>query len=179
MDEREEKRQSLYGFDVREVDKRRSPKPYSPDIKQLWQRSHEILGLSLQGFNNVDIAKTLNISKVCVSQTLNSELGQKKMADLRDKRDGGYVDVAKKIAELSEKALKTYEEIFDSDTISQNLKKATADTVLMDLGGHRSPTKIDNRSVNVTASLEEIEEFKRIGHKAAEEAGYLIEIDGE
>jgi ABC-type Fe3+-hydroxamate transport system substrate-binding protein len=111
---------------------------------------------------------------------VNSELGQKKIAEMREKRDEGYVDVSKKIAELSEKALAVYEEIFDSDTVSYNLKKSTSDTVLMDLGGHRAPTKIDSRSVSVNTSMEELEEFKQAGLRAAKESGFLIELpEGE
>ena len=177
--DRIERRKNLYGFEVRELDQRRSTTRYAPEIKQLWQRSHEILGLALQGYTNVQIAEALNITPTCVTTTVNSELGEKKLADMRKERDGGFIDVSRKIKELSEKALKTYEEIFDSDTISYNLKKATSDTVLMDLGGHRAPTKIDSRSVSLTASIDELEEFKRLGYQAAKEAGFLIDLPEE
>ncbi|MBU2395666.1 MAG: hypothetical protein KKH70_20220, partial [Gammaproteobacteria bacterium] len=55
-------REGLYGFDFREVDLRRvaegeEKKTYN--IKQLWQRSHEIINLAAQGFKNVDIAEIL------------------------------------------------------------------------------------------------------------------------
>lgn len=174
-----EKLKNLYGFETRAPDKRLTNKRSRPDIKRLWQRSHEIIGLALQGYNNRDIAKTLNITDQTVSLTLNSELGMEKLSELRKERDGEFIDVSKKIAALGEKALEMYEEIFNSDTISYNLKKATADTVLMDLGGHRAPTKIDNRNLNLTASVQEIEEFKKLGLKAAKEAGFLIEVPGE
>lgn len=179
MNDRENKRVSLYGFETIGVDRRRVEKKSIPDIKHLWQKNHEILGLCLQGFSTKDIAETLNICRTTVSNTLNSELGQKKLSEMRKERDGEFIDVSKKIAELSEKALEMYEQIFDSTTISHNLKKSTADTVLMDLGGHRAPTKIDSRHITTTATLEEIEEFKRLGHIAAKEAGYLIEIKEE
>ena len=171
-------KKSLYGFEMNGVDARRKPWPEKKNynIKMLWQKSHEILGLALSGMSQNDISNELGITKDCVSKTVNSELGQKKLAAMREERDGDFINVSKRIAELAEKAVETYEEIFDSDTISYNLKKATADTVLMDIGGHRAATKIDSRNVSLTASVEELEEFKRLGHKAAKEAGFLIEL---
>ena len=172
-------RNSLYGFEMRETDNRRSDRSHSYDIKQLWQRSHEIIALALQGFKQSEIAGILNISPVTISNTLNSELGIKKLSEMREKRDEGVVNVSKKVAELSAKALKVYEEIFDDKVAPLSLKKSTADTILMDLGGHRAPTKIDTRSISTMASLEEIEEFKRRGIAAARESGMLIEVADE
>ena len=172
-------RESLYGFEMREPDERRSDRAGSYDIKQLWQRSHEIIDLALQGFKQSQIAEILMISPVTVSNTLNSELGIKKLSEMRERRDEGVINVSKKIAELSEKALKVYEDIFDKPDISFHLKKSAADTVLMDIGGHRAPTKIDTRSIQTTASLEEIEEFKRRGIAAVRASGMLVELEHE
>jgi len=182
MEEEPKRLKNLYGFEVREPDKRRnldgSRKIH--DCKMLWQRQHEILGLALGGMSNKDIAAQLGITPVTVSHAVNGELGMKKLSQMRKERDGEFIDVAKKVEELSEKALKIYEEIFDSETISYELKKKTADTVTMDLGGHRAPTVIDSRSVEVTATMDELDEFKRLGHKAAKDAGFLIELpEGE
>jgi len=172
---------SLYGFDMRSIDKRRTAPgtPKSYDIKMLWQKNHEILGLSLSGMSNVDIADRIGLTPRAISATVNSELGQKKLSEMREERDGQYIDIGKRVAELGAKAMNVYEEIFDSDTISYNLKKKTSDTVLMDLGGHRAPTKLESRSVELTATLDEIEEFKRLGCAAAKEAGLLVELPEE
>ena len=83
-------REGLYGFDYREVDLRRvadreEKKTYN--IKALWQRSHEIINLAAQGYKNTDIAEILGVTPACVSLTLNSELGQKKLSDIRQDRD--------------------------------------------------------------------------------------------
>jgi len=166
----------LYGFDMTSPDKRRRDEPRKFDIKMLWQRNHEILGMFLSGMPMNDIATKLNITPASVSNTVNSQLGEQKLAEMRKERDSEYIDVGKKVAELAEKALSVYEDILNNDTVSYNLKKATADTLLMDLGGHRAPIKIDSRSVSLSASMEELEEFKRLGHAAAKEAGFLIDI---
>jgi len=170
---------SLYGFEMLEPDLRRLEGERPHDIKQLWQRSHEILSLVLQGYDHKVIAKVLDVCETTVSNTVNSTLGREKLSKMRKERDGEIIEVSKEIARLSEKALKIYEEIFDSETISYNLKKDTADTVLMDLGGHRSPTKLDTRSFHMSATLEEIEEFKKRGIAAARAAGMVVEIKNE
>ena len=168
---------SLYGFEMREPDLRRTDGERSHDIKQLWQRSHEILALVLQGHSHRTIAETLSISEGTVSNTVNCTLGRQKLSEMRQKRDDKYIDVSKEVSRLSEKAIKVYEEIFDSETISYSLKKATADTVTMDLGGHRAPTKIDTKSLHMVASVSEIEEFKKRGIAAAREAGMLVTVE--
>ena len=170
----------LYGFEVRVPDKRRVPVgTRSWNIKQLWQRSHEIIRLSLTGMKNVEIAKVLNITPATVSATLNSELGREKISGMRKELDDNTINVSLEVSRLAEKAIATYDEIFDSDTVSINLKKDTADTVLMDLGGHRAPTKIDSRQFSMTATLDEIEEFKERGIEAARELGMIVEVPNE
>lgn len=170
-------RNSLYGFEIRTADKRRTKGRNSYEIKQLWQRSHEIIALALQGMKQKEIARILNIHPLTVSSTLNSELGEKKLSGMRKERDEDIIKVSEEVARLSKKAVRMYDEIFDSDTISYNLKKATSDTVLMDLGGHRAPTKIDSRSLHLIASAEEIEEFKQRGIEAARKAGLIVDAN--
>ena len=171
--------ETLYGFEMREPDLRRTNREGTHDIKQLWQRSHEILGLLLQGYKQVEIAEMLNVHPVTVSNVANSKLGKEKLSKMRSERDEEFIEVSKEVSRLAEKAIKVYEEIFDNDTVSFNLKKETADTVLMDLGGHRAPTKVDTRSFSMTASMEEINEFKKRGLEAAKAAGMLVEVPGE
>ena len=176
--ERLKARTSLYGFEMTEPDLRFTNRDSSSsyNIKSLWQRNHEIIGLKLQGHSNKDIALMLDVTPQTVSNTLNSEMGIEKISKMREKRDEEYIDVSKRTSELLEKAMKIYEEIFDSPTVSYNLKKAAADTVVMDIGGHRAPTKVQTQNIQTTATLEEIESFKQRGKMAAKEAGFLIEI---
>jgi len=176
-------RNGLYGFDFRDVDLRRAEegerKTYN--IKSLWQRSHEIINLAARGYKQTDIAEILNISEACVSMTLNSELGQKKLADIRNVRDEDAKKTSEKIRILTAKAIETYHEIFDNEDGQATLKdrKDVADTVLLELSGLRAPTKIQSSSVTTILTAEEIENFKRRGLKAAKEAGEVIDITQE
>lgn len=175
-------RDGLYGFEFRDIDKRRTPsdqprKRY--EIKQLWQRSHEIINLAAQGWKSVDIAEILGITPATVSSTLNSELGELKLSEIRQSRDEEAKKTAEKIRVLTAKAIQTYHEIFDNESGEATLKdrKDVADTVLLELSGLRVPTKTQTQSISTVLTASEIESFKNRGKKAAEEMGIVIDID--
>jgi len=174
-------RNGLYGFEYRDIDLRRveqeEKKTYN--IKQLWQRSHEIINLAAQGYKYTDIAEILGITPACVSLTLNSELGQKKLSDIRQDRDADARKTSEKIRILTAKAIQTYHEIFDNEDGQATLRdrKDVADTVLLELSGLRAPTKIQSSSVTTILTAEEIENFKNRGIKAAKETGIVIDVE--
>lgn len=167
----------LYGFEYKEPDKRMKPieERERYEIKRLWQRNHEIVNLAARGFKNVEIAEILNITPATVSATLNSELGMRKLSELREARDDEAKKVTEKIRILTNKALQIYHEIFDDESGECTLKdkKAAADTVLLELSGLRVPTKIQSQSVHTVLTRDEIEELKRRGIEAARESGLL------
>jgi predicted transcriptional regulator len=177
-------RNGLYGFEFRDVDLRRTAegeerKQYN--IKALWQRSHEIINLAARGFKQCDIAEILNVSEACVSMTLNSDLGQKKLAEIRNIRDEDAKKTSEKIRILTAKAIDTYHEIFDNVNGEATIKdrKDVADTVLLELSGLRAPTKIQGSSITAVLTAEEIENFKNRGLKAAKETGITIDVTPE
>jgi DNA-binding CsgD family transcriptional regulator len=172
-------RTSLYGFDFREPDLRRSEDRKTYDIKSLWQRSHEIVALAVRGLKQTEIAEILEITPQTVSNTLNSELGKQKLAVMRRGRDEEALKVSERIEYLTQKALDVYEKIFENKDGAAPIKlqKETADTVALDLSGYRAPTKI--QSFHATATLEEIEEFKKRGIQAQREAGMIVEVPDE
>ena len=168
----------LYGFEGRENDGRRVPaeERKTPNIKQLWQRSHEIINLAAQGFKQTDIAEILCIHPQTVSNTLNSELGQLKLSEIRWERDGEAKKASEKIRVLTNKALDTYHQIFDDESGECTLrdKKNVADTVLLELSGLRVPTKIQSHAIHTVLTPEEIEEFKKRGIQAARDSGLVV-----
>jgi predicted transcriptional regulator len=172
------RRKGLYGFEFLDTDNRRANegerKTY--EIKQLWQRNHEIINLSARGFKNVEIAEILGITPTCVSQTLNSELGERKLSEIRLERDEDAKKTVEKIRVLTSKALQVYHDIFDSDESTMSAKKDVADTVVLELSGLRAPTRVQSVSAQYTLTKEELEDFKRRGAEAAKEAGIVIDI---
>ena len=174
-------RNNLYGFEFREPDKRRKPaserKTY--DIKQLWQRNHEIVNLAARGFKGTEIAEILNIHPQTVSNTLGSELGQHKLSDIRLERDDEAKEISKKIKSLTDKALETYNNIFDDKSGELGLKDKGhfATSFLNEMSGLRAPTRIQSQSIHTTLTAEELAEFKRRGIEAARASGLIVDVE--
>jgi len=170
-----------YGFKVREPDNRRSENPNgrTVDIKRLWSRQHEIINLDSLGYKGTEIAKMLGVTTMTVSNALNSTLGTEEKSNVRKTRDEEFGELRDEVMDLTKKALVVYNEILDSETEAMTLKKATADTVALDLAGMRAPTRIDSRTVHATATLEEIEGFKQRGIEAAKQMGQIVVVEGE
>jgi len=169
---------TLYGFETRDVDKRRAlpgeRKTY--EIKQLWQRNHEILRMALIGMKAPHIADVLGIHPKTVSNTINSELGRNKLSLMRQERDDSIVDVAKDVAKMYPECMKVYNDILNGDCKSK-LMKETADTLIMDIGGNRAPQKIQSETLHLTPT--DIEEFKKRGLAAAKASGMVVDVEPE
>lgn len=176
-------RGGLYGFDFLEHDGRRIGEGDRKvhEIKQLWQRSHEIINLAARGFKNVEIAEILNVDPQTVSNTLNSQLGQLKLSDIRLERDEEAKKVSEKIRVLTNKALGVYHELFDNEDEQVSLKEKGqfAGDFLKEISGLKAPTKIQSHSIHTTLTKEELEEFKARGIKAARESGLIVDIETE
>jgi len=170
-------RRSLYGFEMRDYDYRRNDEGRKThEIKQVWQRNHEILRLALLGHKHVDIANMLSISAQTVSNTLNSQLGMEKLSRMRAERDAGSIQVAEEVKKLFPRALEIYEKILydDSGETPIELQFKAANTVLMDLGGHKAPTKIQGQFVHGHLTAEDLDQLKQRGKEAARARGFLV-----
>ena len=176
-------KETLYGFEFREFDERRvdpeERKTY--EIKRLWQLSHEIINLAAKGYKGVDIADILHIHPQTVSNTLNSELGKKKLAELREVRDADTKKDIEKINALKDKAINLYHEIFDDESGKVSLmdKKKVADTVLMEFSGLRKPTVIKADSTHTVITRTELAEIKQRALAEASQAGIVIDVTPE
>jgi len=144
------------------------------DPKQLWQSSHEILSLLLLGHKEVDVARLVGVTPQTVSNIANSTLGMAKLSAMRQDRDKQTIDVSKRAAELYEKAMIAYEKILDGS--DDKLKKETADTIIMDIGGYRSPTKIQGQFQGQVVHDHVISDLVSRGREAARANGMLVEV---
>ena len=161
-------------------DNRRVPRSerVSHDIRNLWDRQHEILNRKLLGQSNVSIARELGVTPTTVSLTTNSTLGQARLRDMRFERNSAFTDAAKIIHErLLPKALGVYEEILDSDEIPTSIRKDTAKDVIASFAGMAAPQRIESLSVQITSN--ELEEFKRRGREAARSLGIVVEHNAQ
>ena len=168
---------SLYG--ARLPDARRSysgRKTYN--IKQLWEKNHEIINLAVLGLKSPQIAEIVGVTEATVSNTVNSDLGKEKLHLMRASRDADTLDAAKKIQELTAKALLLYEQILDSegeDSAPLGMKVNVSKHVVNDLSGLKVPTRMEGRLMHAHLSLEDIEELKRRGREAASACGMMEE----
>jgi predicted transcriptional regulator len=123
-----------------------------------------------------EIATILNITPQTVSNTVNSSLGQQKLAEMRDKRDEVVIkyDPLAEVKKLLPTAINIYKEIMESASASLSIKKSTADTIVKDICGYEAPKKIDGRfvSANITPYLDEL---KQRGREAARQCGMLYD----
>ena len=141
------------------------------DPVELAQRHHEILNLSLLGLKNVDIAAQLNVTPQSVTQIVNSSLGQEKLRMMRMSRDAEAFDVRKELDKLLPQAVEVYQHILSKDSeASLGLKKKTADTLILDVAGHRAPTKFQGAVVHLDSAM--LDELKKRGR----EAGIVIDV---
>lgn len=175
-----QRRDNLYGFEFREPDERRVPseerKTY--DIKQLWQRNHEIINLVARGIDHNDVAEILGVTPATVSNTVNSELGKRKLSEIRLSRDEEAKKTTRKIREITNKALDTYNKLFDQgNDLSTKDKGNFALEFLKEMSGYRAPTKVQAHHVHTPLTAEELAEFKQRGIKAARESGLIIDLE--
>lgn len=176
-------RNGLYGFEFRDTDKRRQPKELRKtyDVKSLWQRNHEIVNLAARGFKQIEIAEILNIHPQTVSNTLNSELGEHKLSEIRLERDQEAKVVSEKIRNITNKALKVYNDIFDNEDEQVSLKDKGhfAEGFLKEMSGLRAPTQVHSVNASYALTPEELKAFNKRGIEAAKGAGIIIDIKPE
>ncbi len=170
--------ETLYGFRIKRDGRRAPPgerKTYN--IQKLWQHSHEILNMLLLGWKPKDIARHLGVSEQTVSNTKNSELGQRKLAIMRQSRDADTLDAKTRIDNMIPDALKVYENILRREDFGKDapiaLMKGTADTVTKDLAGMEAPKVIHGKHLHLTG--EDIKHINRRGKQLAIEEGVLTE----
>ncbi len=175
-------RNDLYGYDSREEDRRRvsSHEDKSTyDIRNFWQRHHEIVNLASRGFKQTEIAEILGITPQTVSNTLNSTLGEQKLSEVRKERDEDAIITRERIRVLKDQALKVYQDLFDNVDGSASIRERlhAADVVTLELAGMKAPTKIQSSSVTLTG--EELLALKERGLKALKDSGFTVNIESE
>lgn len=171
---------SLYGFPIREPNKKVDTTGKRYDIKKLWSRHKEILNLDSLGYTHQEIADMLGLHHKTVENTLKSTLGQQARLDIRNLRDAEFDQMRDKVMELTWMALDVYDETFNQpETSTPKERRAAARDVILEMSGLRAPTQIQTQSTTTVLTAEELAEFKERGVKASRDAGKLIDIPGE
>ncbi len=133
-------------------------------VSEMWQVHHEIAGLILLGWKNVDIAEKLDVSEVMVSNVKNSPVVMDKLSIMRGARDANTIDLAKEIRETAPDALKLLQDIIsgngDGDNASINLRARTSEGML-DRAGYAAPKKLLTENLHGFFTSEDIAELKK------------------
>ncbi len=164
----------------REPDKRRvaSEERKRFEVDKMWELHHEIVRRTVVGQSNVDIARSLGVSEVMVSYTLNSEVCKKKVSAMRAERDAETVDIAKEIREFAIQPLELLKDIIrdKGENNSMSLVAKTSENWL-DRAGYGATKKIEAVIAHLTA--EEIEQIKKDARVDARASGTIIETQAE
>lgn len=103
-------------------------------LKKLREIHHNILRLTAAGMKQVDIARALGVTNMMVNYTINSDLGQQKLAVLRGEADNSTIDLVSEMKEISPLALAVLEEIMLSPGAKDSDKINAAEKVLNGAG---------------------------------------------
>jgi len=123
----------------------------------------EIIRLAVLGFKYTEIDNRVGRDKQTVSNVVNSQLVQERLAVLRAGRDESAVDIRKKIESLAPKAIALLEDVLDGET-STELKagdQIRAAVDLLDRAGFKPPQEIHVKKGVVIAHLDTIKKRAR------------------
>ena len=159
-------------------DKRRTPPGEKScyQIKQLWERQHEILRRVLLGQKQVDIARDMRISPVTVSNTLNSELAQEKLTVMMAERDASTIDLSRQIKEIAPKALEIIKDALNSNTLLGAKDRVKVAQDMLDRAGY-SPVQLSmSANMNVHLTRDDLSELKARAVQAARRSGVMKDV---
>lgn len=152
------------------MDRRRNPNKKSFAVTEMWNTHREIARLAATGMKGADIARTLNVTPVMVSYTLNSPIVKRQLDQMHAARDMDAVDVSKRIHEIAPRALERLEELLESETESIAFRAATD---VLDRAGHAAVKTLRTESLAVHLNKEDLDEIK----ERAKSIGLCIDVD--
>ena len=141
-------------------------------LQKLRGHHHLILHLAARGMSGKDIAIQLGVTEVTVSYTLNSELGQQKLAAIMGELDAGSIDVIQEFTTLAPVAVEVIEEVM-LDGTAKHADRLNAASKILDGAGYTRRQTVEVNVHHVTD--EEIKEAKIEARKRGRLADSTIE----
>lgn len=140
------------------------------DIKQMWERHHQIARLLVLGWSNKQVASHLSITPQTVSNARNNPEVKRQIDLLSARADNSVVDVSKRIQDLAPRALGVMEEVMDDAEFST---KRLAAKDILEMAGYKAVSRLTIATARLSA--EDIEDIKA----RAAAMGYLRREDAE
>lgn len=157
-------------------DRRRTASPRAYEPKTLNARHHEILRLSLLGYSNKEIAGRLDCTPATVSNVLNSGLGREHSALLRAEADYNALETAKRIREISPKAIELVERLITDDDTPAAVRLRAAQDVL-DRAGFAPVKNVNVKSTSVTLTGADLDALKETALQRARMNGLVVDVE--
>lgn len=134
------------------------------EIKQMWERHHQIARLLVLGWSNMQVATHLGITPQTVSNARNNPEVKRQIDLLSARADNSIVDVSKRIQDLAPRALNVMEEVMDDAEFSTR-RLAAKD--ILEMAGYKAISRLAIATARLSA--EDIEDIKA----RAASMGYL------
>jgi len=142
------------------------------ELKKLRERHQIILRLAALGLTNKEIAQQLGVTEAMVGYTVNSELGQQKLAVLRGQAELSTIDILGMYEESAPIMVDLLEQIALSPAEKTADRIRAAENILGG-AGYGKRERIDIHHHGVTD--DEIEEAKRRAIQKGRSAGIVVE----
>ena len=128
------------------------------NIRNLWDTHHEIMRLLTMGLHHTEIAKTLGVSTVTVTNVKNSPVCQDLLRGMREERDKSATDMSIAIRELAPQAVAKLEEVMQCGL--PNIELSAAKDIL-DRAGYTPIARVRTENYNLHFTTEEIAGIKQ------------------
>lgn len=145
------------------------------DLKKLREIHHLILRLAALGtLTNKEIADAVGRTEAMVGYTINSELGQQKLAVLRGEADFSIIDVIAQFEESAPLAAEYLEQVVLSPTEKTSDRIRAAENILGG-AGYGKRERVDIYQHGVTD--DEIEEARKRAREKGRSAGIVVDYE--
>lgn len=135
-------------------------------VSRIWDRHAEIVRRKAVGQSNTQIADSMGMSKMQVSNVVNSPIIQDRLAIMNGARDAYTIDLARDIREFAPKCLDLLKEIISGDTegvgqLASPALKARVAIDVLDRAGYAPVKNINMQSAHVHLTKEDIDQMKQ------------------
>jgi hypothetical protein len=148
-------------------------------VSEMWESHHEIARRILLGETNKDIADSMSLSVMQVSNVRNSPVVKERLSLMGAARDVGCIDLAKDIMDLAPIALKRIREVLEDGTVHG--QTASANSILKECNGvldrhlGKAAQTINTRNLHAHFTSEDLQRIKDKAIELAQCNGHVVE----
>jgi hypothetical protein len=134
-------------------------------VSRIWDKHAEIIRRKAVGQSNTQIAESMSMSQMQVSNVVNSPIVQERLAIMNGARDAYTIDLARDIREFAPKCLDLLKEIIGGESTTGQLAspalKARVAIDVLDRAGYSPVKSVNIQGVHAHLTREDIEQMKQ------------------